>query len=59
MYLAASCCITLQRTCGITVGGTEPTVDIDRDQPTGRLIGGLVVDNYMCVGTIPHHLWDH
>ena len=21
------------------VGGTEPTVDIDRDQPTGRLIG--------------------
>jgi len=24
------------------VGGTEPTVDIDRDQPTGRLIGGLV-----------------
>ena len=24
------------------VGGTEPTVDIDRDQPTGRFIGGLV-----------------
>ena len=24
------------------VGGTEPTVDIDRDQPTGGLIGGLV-----------------
>jgi len=24
------------------VGGTEPTVDTDRDQPTGRLIGGLV-----------------
>ena len=25
-----------------TVGGTEPTVDIDHDQPTGRFIGGLV-----------------
>ena len=24
------------------VGGTEPTVDINRDQPTGRFIGGLV-----------------
>jgi len=24
------------------VGGTESTVDIDRDQPTGRFIGGLV-----------------